>query len=336
MAQSSDELIKREIVDYFSKSNSYPKLRIFPQSSREDQALFSDGGLTFGVDGTRYGSCDAVWYSEMPWIDRFHNSRESIRPLVALEGTDALSRGSSGNAQYQRFHHALGAVRNKVIGVYYFRKGLDKIQPDLYGMATAASKLESTPYVITDDLLEVSNIVRSANNNQKDGFIETVLQTMQEKFNKSFQERYNSDWQTFANARSTIIKEKNVIKYAGRNIRNFTESSQRAGHIAVGEMYLTKYFFPDKKFYYLFPRMTSKDLLFLDQNKSTDKEWFLLRNEPNVEIKTVNDLIGIEKALYKSFIDLRLSPLKGSSLQEYTKSVKLMHQQLENGDIYIK
>ena len=42
---------------------------------------------------------------------------------------------------------------------------------------------------------------------------------------------------------STIIKKNYVIKYAGRMKRNFTDGSQRAGHIAVGEMFLTKYFF---------------------------------------------------------------------------------------------
>ena len=160
MAQSSDELIKREIVDYFRNEVNGPDLRIFPQSSRDDQKNFSEGGLTFGVNGTLFGSCDAAWYEDGKWLDKNDGLTYSVRPVLALEATDALSRGSSGNAQYQRFHHALGAVRNNVTGVYYFRKGPDKIQPDLFGMAVAASKIEKTPYVVTDDLALVKSLLR--------------------------------------------------------------------------------------------------------------------------------------------------------------------------------
>ena len=167
MAQSSDELIKREIVDFFRSEAAGPKLRIFPQSSRDDQKNFSDGGLTFGIKGTLYGSCDAAWHEDGKWLDRNDGLIHSIKPLLALEATDALSRGSSGNAQYQRFHHALGAVRNNVTGVYYFRKGPDKIQPDLFGMAVAASRIEKTPYVVTDDLHLVKSMLKLRNSELK-------------------------------------------------------------------------------------------------------------------------------------------------------------------------
>ena len=47
--------------------------------------------------------------------------------------------------QYQRFHHALGAVKAGIIGVYYLKKGVHKIQEDL-------SKYQ--PYILSVGRLE--------------------------------------------------------------------------------------------------------------------------------------------------------------------------------------
>lgn len=283
-----------------------------------------------------YGSCDAAWLTKDNWEDLYDGSIHDLRPLVALEGTDALNRGSAGNAQYQRFHHALGAVRNGVVGIYYFRSGIDKIQPDLYGMAVSASKLEKTPYLITDDLNEVKRIVKSASFGNSDGYLNDQVTKMELKFKESFKNRYSSNWEKFAHDRSTIIKGDSIIKYAGRNIRNFTESSQRAGHIAVGEMYLTKYFFPDKKIDYLFPRMTSGDLTYLDGNKATDKEWFLLRNEPNVTIRTLDELSGLDKDLREAFLSVRLEPLKENALKTYKNAITKLRNLLETDTVFLR
>ena len=331
MAQSSDELIKREIVDFFRSASSGPTLRIFPQSSRDDQKNFSDGGLTFGVNGTLFGSCDAAWFKVEPWMDQNDGLVYPIKPVLALEATDALSRGSSGNAQYQRFHHALGAVRNGVTGVYYFRKGPDKIQPDLFGMAVAASKIEGTPYVVTDDLQVVKSILRKQESESYTDYLGEVLTQMEIIFKDSFDSRYRSDWNEFARKRSTIILKNTVVKYAARNVPNFTESSQRAGHIAVGEMYLTKYFFPELNFIYLFPRMSHEDLRTLDRGKTTDKEWFLLRNEPGVVIKTIDDVENLSQDIKQSFLAIKNSPLKGLALKTYRSAAKLMYEELATG-----
>jgi hypothetical protein len=331
MAQSSDELIKREIVDFFRGESKGPLLRIFPQSSRDDQKNFSEGGLTFGVNGTLFGSCDAAWYEVENWLDRNDGLTYPVKPILALEATDALSRGSSGNAQYQRFHHALGAVRNKVTGVYYFRKGPDKIQPDLFGMAAAASRIEKTPYVVTDDLGLVKSLLKMRNSENYSDYLDEVLIQMETVFASSFKFRYGSDWNEFAKKRSTIIMKDKVIKYAARNVPNFTESSQRAGHIAVGEMYLTKYFFPGMDFFYLFPRMSQEDLRLLDRGKATDKEWFLLRNEPGVTIKTIDDIENLSENVRKSFLTIKNSPLKGPALQTYKAAVRTMYQEIFAG-----
>ena len=118
-------------------------------------------------------------------------------------------------------------------------------------------------------------------------------------------------------------------------IRNFTDSSQRAGHIAVGEMYLTKYFFPNKKFYYLFPKMTRADIDYLDKNKGNDKEWYLLRNEPNVIVVPIDNLIGVSTNLVNNLIKIKDLPSKGDALQVYNACIKIIEDGLNNDSIII-
>jgi hypothetical protein len=337
MALSSDEIIKREILDTLGYKYGSIKLRIFPQSSREDQNLFSDGGLTFGFNGVFYGSCDACWYIDEEWVDGFNNKKVDKQPIIALEGTDALNRNSAGNALYQRFHHALGAVKNGLVGVYYLKKGPVQIQPDLYGMAYYASKVEKGNYLVTDDLMVVRELLkRYGNKNAFATFIKDYLEKMHKIFDTKFQSFYGGDWNEFAKKRSTIVKDDYVIKYAGRSRRNFTDGSQRAGHIAVGEMFLTKYYFYDKKFYYLFPKMTQEDLDLLNKSKNTDKEWFLLRNEPNVFIKTIDDIEGVDRNIKRKFLQIKDEPLKGDAFRTFNTYTKEIVSKLESGEYRMK
>jgi hypothetical protein len=328
MAQSSDELIKREIIQVVGDSRNDCRLRIFPEGSNDDQKLVSDGGLTFQSDTVSYGSCDAGWFYEEnnKWI-----------PFIGLEGTDALNRGSSGNAQYQRFHHALGAVKEGYIGVYYLRKGNSIIQPDLYGMAYNASITEKGIYLIINDLNVINDLLdlRLMPIELKK-YINDYLIKMKNIYDNSFDLKYKGDWDFFAKKRSTIIKPNYVIKHAARMIRNFTDGSQRAGHIAVGEMYLTKYFFPNKMFYYLFPKMTQDDINYLDKNKSNDKEWYLLRNEPNVKIVCIDELINVPEIIKNNLIKIKDLPTKGDELKIYKSCVKKIEEGLINGMITIK
>ena len=335
MALSSDEIIKRELKD---KVGSIGKLKlwIFPQSSNEDQKVFPQG-LTFGIDGVAYGSCDACWVTKNDkWLNPYNNHMSEYKPVLALEGTDALNRGSSGNAQYQRFHHALGAVKCGIIGVYYLRKGKDKIQEDLYGMAYFASKVEKGIYLIIDDLNELKTLLQLiSSGGNTDVFIDKKLESMYKIFSDKFNKEYGS-WENFAKRRSTIIKEGYIIKYSGRMRRNFTDGSQRAGHIAVGEMYLTKYFFPEKKFYYLWPKMNKDDIAYLDEHKSDDKEWKILRNEPGVEIITIEDLEGVPAQLKRALFNIRNEPLKGRALEIFNKAIRIIGEGLISNKIKIK
>ena len=325
MALSSDEIIKREIIEKVGFKTNKLKLRIFPQSSNDDQKTVEDGGLTFSYKKINYGSCDAAW---------FHI--ETNEPIIALEGTDALNRKSSGNAQYQRFHHALGAVKRGLLGVYYLKRGIDKIQEDLYGMAYYASQEEKGTYLIIDDLAVVKEIVAAYGDDKKyNSLIKKHLEYMYAIFINKFKTKYKGDWENFAIKRSTVIKNGYIIKYAGRMKRNFTDGSQRAGHIAVGEMYLTKYYFIGKKFYYLFLKMTQDDLNYLDKNKADDKEWYLLRHEENVEIKTIDNLEGLPLKIKKDLLGILNEPLKGDALRTYLSCVKVIDEGLRKGSIKV-
>ncbi|MBR3909030.1 MAG: hypothetical protein IKJ50_04845 [Clostridia bacterium] len=334
---SSDQIIKLEIKD---KVKKFPNinLRIFPDGSNQDQKLVEDGGLTFSYNGVDYGSCDAGWFQE---ID---NDGEIIEvPLIALEGTDALNRGSAGNAQYQRFHHALGAVKNGYIGIYYLRKGTNKLQLDLYKMAYNATKFEDGDgvYLIIQDLDIVSEILELISSYGRDSNeVKTYLNKKVEEMHQAWENekfsQYNNNWCVFAEKRSTIIRPDNIIKYTGRMKRNFTDGSQRAGHIAVGEMYLSKYLFYGKKVYYLCPRMSRKDVDYLDEHKSEDKEWYLLRHEKDVYVKTRDDLEGLSQEIYNELVSISEEPLKGDALKTYNKCILKMVKGIKSGTIKIK
>jgi len=327
MALSSDEIIKREIVDFIGPTINNFFVRVFPEGSNDDQKKFKDGGLTFTYDQQDYGSCDCAY------IKRDGNKEI---PVIAIEGTDCLSRGSSGNAQYQRFHHVLGAVKNKVMGIYYLRKGTHIIQPDLYEMAFNASKIYSTPYLIVQDLNVIKTILkRFDDKNFIDNYIEEYQNKCHQIFISKFNSMYSGSWDSFSKKRSTIIYDDHIIKYSGRNIKNFTDGSQRAGHIAVGEMFLTKFFFPDKKILYLWPRMTIDELVYLDQHKKNDKEWSLLRNEENIFIKTIDDIKGLSVDMRNKFLSLKDIPLKGKSMSQFNESIKELRKLIINKDVIV-
>src|SRR3989344_6215904 len=185
MALSSDEIIKREILQGIGTKCNGLSLRVFPQSSNDDQKAFSDGGLTFGVNGIAYGSCDACWVKKGTWKDLLTGKTTNEIPVIAVEGTDALNRGSSGNAQYQRFHHALGAVKAGIIGMYYLKKGVHKIQEDLFGMAYFVSKVEKGKYLIIDDLNELQALLLVCDKEDKlKKFIDNKLKAMFAIFDK--------------------------------------------------------------------------------------------------------------------------------------------------------
>ena len=81
--------------------------------------------------------------------------------------------------------------------------------------------------------------------------------------------------------------------------------------------------------------MTKKDLLFLDNHKGTDKEWFLLRHEPNVQILTMDDLIGLSDSVKSILLSIQDEPLKGDAMKKFNHSVGIIWAGLRNGSVTI-
>ena len=336
---SSDQVIKYEIKDKIQKFHNI-KLRIFPDSSNQDQERIENGGLTFSFDGVDYGSCDAGWFSE-----EVVNNRKIEVPLIGLEGTDALNRGSSGDAQYQRFHHALGAVKNGCIGIYYLREGDSKLQLDLYEMAYNATKYANGKgcYIITQSLNDVNDILALISKYGKDSpevnqYLKKYSENMHNIWYNNKFSIYGYSWEKFAEKRSTIIFSDHIIKYTGRMKRNFTDGSQRAGHIAVGEMYLSKYLYYGKKVYYLCPRMSQEDVDYLDVHKAQDKEWTLLRNEENVYYKTRDDIENLPINIIKDLESIKDEPLKNGTVAKdiYNRCMDYIVNGIKDGSLIVR
>ena len=177
---------------------------------------------------------------------------------------------------------------------------------------------------MTENLNSLAKILENTYGSRQ--WTEAVTKVVDDQKRKA-QSWFNSTYGTladFAKRRSTILTDEYVLKHAGRMSRNFTDSSQRAGHIAVGEMYLTKYLFAEleRPMYYLFPRMTDADFSELDIKKAVDKEWHLLRNESGIKLISLDSLSGVPANLANGFRRLKDTPLKGAAIREYNSLIK--------------
>lgn len=329
MTFKSDYIIKQELNSIGEIGNL--KLRIFPGSSREDQSHWVDGGLCFGKTDLLYGSNDAVWYAEEKWEDPLSGKKSNVKPIVAVEGTLALERGSSGNAQYQRFFHALGAVLSGAIGIYYLREGKNLLRYDLPMAALNAGELHNCDYFVTIDLRDVRKIVEAVGlygmaSPEYCSISKTIKGKMRSYFNQALDRIHNRDINDYFRHRSIIrLAEGTNIKYLAGNYRNFTESSQRGGHIVLGEFLMAKYFLKEK-FYYLLPRLTHDDIAKLD--KSDKKEWKIMRADDIGKVITMEDLDGIPPRIKNGILRLKNTPLGGPTCSKAKKKWNLLINEL--------
>lgn len=325
---TSDSITKSELIEQFEniKDKNGFELRVFPEGSNDDQVLYEDGGCTFAYKGKTYGSCDGVLF------------KKNI--IVGIEMTDALNRGSTGSAQVQRFHHALGPVKNGYYGIYYLRKGKHPIRNDLYGMAYNISKSSKGKYLITDDLKIIDDFIKNSKDEKKiKKFVLDYMESMKSKFNKYFNDRYSSNWSNYFSQRSTLEKKDFICKYQANGYRQFTEGTYRGGHLALGEMYLAKYLFDKvsnnkKKLYMLFPRLKKIELENLKKRTKTNKELNLLLNEDNVYIKTIDDLKNLPEEIKIMMKSLKLENLNiNPNRQNYKNTMIKIFQLLEENKI---
>lgn len=338
MAISPDGFTKHWFVDALGPLPKGLNWRIFPDSSNADQLYFSDGGLTFGIKGTPYGSCDAAIVSEGSWVDPLTGKTCAEIPILVFELTDGLNRRQSGNGQYQRFHHALGALRAGIPSVYFLRPGASKVQETLYGMAHFATVSEPSTYLVSDDVESISELIESWDGtNLAESVMKELARAQFARWAKYFEDSYESSLEKFARKRSTVLNPTFAVKHAGRNYRNFTDGSQRAGHIAVGEMYVSKYIVGnDRHVFYLFPRMTRAEFDSLDLSKGTDKEWRLLRNESGVTLLAIDSLDFVPNSLIQVFDSVKNEPLKGEALAAYSAASKELNSLLWAGEVVVK
>jgi hypothetical protein len=342
MAYKSDYIIKQELNSIGEIGRL--KLRIFPGSSREDQIHWVDGGLCFGKADLLYGSNDGVWYlDDEEWEDSLSGQTSNKRPMVAVEGTLALERGSSGNAQYQRFFHALGAVLSGVIGIYYLREGKDSMRYDLPMAALHAGEIHKCDYFITTSLNDVKKVVEviglhGISSPEYNSVSRAIKDKMRDYFNQALLRIHNGDINDYFKRRSIIkLADGTNIKYLAGNYRNFTESSQRGGHIVLGEFLLAKYFLKEK-FYYLLPRLTHTDISKLDN--SDKKEWKIIRADELGQVITMEELEGLPIRIKKGILQLKNTPLGGptcgTAKRKWNQLIKELKGLIENGVVKIK
>lgn len=336
MAEKSDPIVKQELRTIGTVGSL--ELRCF-DDTKDDQVHWVQGGLCFGRHDLMYGSCDGIWYINEHWTDPLTGESVSQRPVIAVEGTLALERGSSGNAQYQRFFHALGAVISGVIGVYYLREGTVPIRPDLPQAAINATRRHGVPYLVVSHLSDVRELVEAIahygeKSQQATEVINRIMNEMKSYWESGFERNHKSDIQNYYDNRSIVItSDGSYIKYAGRNYRNFTESSQRAGHIALGEFYLAKYFL-DQEFYYFLPRLTPKEIVKLDERNA--KEWKLMRVDDLGKIVTAEDFTDLPPGWTKEVRSFKNCPLKGEDYSHFHNLMKVFIDKVREGKIRLK
>ena len=117
--------------------------------------------------------------------------------------------------------------------------------------------------------------------------------------------------------------------------KNFTDGSQRAGHIAVGEMYLSLYLFPNKHLFYLWPKMTKDEVNYLDRTKAGDKEWSLLSGEDRVTIVTRDNIRNLPMDIVRDLEEVSHLPGKGEALKTYNRCIKFIVSGLRDGSLSI-
>ena len=138
-------------------------------------------------------------------------------------------------------------------------------------------------------------------------YINNYLESSYEKFMKKFNTRYKGSWKEYGKQRSTVTYDDKdyVVKYSARMARDFTDGSRRGGHVALGELYLSKNYFLDKKIIYLWPRMYLTELNELCEKKKNDKEWNKIITDDQTVVATMDDLINLPNSLKEKLMKLR-------------------------------
>jgi len=350
----TDTAIKRMLDDIGDQGNL--KRRRFFGTSRLDQELWSNDGLSFGINGFVYGSCDFAWYADEEWIEPYKGQKCAQRPYLVIEGTDCLNTRSWGSAQIQRFHHAMGPFLCGINSVYFLNKGRLPIRPYLPAAAYFASKYHrslgnNASYMVTDDIQDIRDLVltmgSSGIESEFKGKVDYILGKMIAYFNETFRKPpFNSNWESYLFSRAiTRTPQGFWVKDLGPKKESLTDSSVRYGHIVLGEALTSFYlllgsgmFNPEKEiFYYLFPLMERADIEDLDRVLADDKEWNLVRKAGYPwKVATLDELQGLNENMRRQIVQrfktANLNECKG----EWDSIKRSIREGLREGQIRIQ
>lgn len=320
MAYDSDTRVK-ETLKEISRNAKIKNLhlRIFDESN-EDQKHWTKGGLTFGPETCFYGSNDAGWFLKKPYV--VNNKKISdFTPVLIVEGSYGTETGNTGSAQYARFSHALGAVRDGFIGVYFipfestYRKadGTETtayLRYDMIYAALNASDVEKGEYLFMDayNTKLMEEFLKTLDDGNKDN-IEEIIKKIKEIM-KSFADKHSAAEDRkylYNNSNVGKLLMFNVVSFSAYNFRTNTKYKAgrfRNGHTIVGDALINRYWHK-KPFDLILARFTHDDCKKLDSFKK--KEWLLLRTFKDVRIITLDDLefkdIKLKSELY-DFLDV--------------------------------
>jgi hypothetical protein len=312
----SDAILKKQLDDAIGSPGNL-KRRRFISGSNQDQHLWKDGGLTFGLDGIPYGSCDFGWYTEEEWLDPFDNQIYSEKPQLIVEATDALNTRSFGDAQVQRIHHGLGSFRCNVDTVYWLRSVSDSERLQEYVPGTAYFLTNfyqkqglTSSYLVTTDLEDIRELVEllgaGGNNSKKyKKKKKEILQTMHDYFFNFLQREHDGNWMSYLEGEQIIktFENKWVKIMPGVRKQNWLDSSKRGGHIFVSKAIASKYLLIGSNLFnpmkdtlnILWPLMPRDDYNEINISKSKDKEWRLLTQVENANTRVItnDDIVGL-------------------------------------------
>jgi len=349
MAYDSDTRVKETLKDISRKAKlKNLELRCFDESN-EDQRHWTDGGLTFGPKDCLYGSNDAGWFLNEPF---FINGIKisDYTPVLAVEGSYGTETGNTGSAQYARFSHALGAVKEGFIGVYFipfesfYRKGDGRtttayVRYDMIYAALNASEREPGEYLFIDaydenlmtEFLKILDEGKQANINTEIYKIKSIMKRFADSHNAGDRRKY-----AYNNGRIGKILMFNVVAFSSYNFRTkqrYRLGRFRNGHTIVGDA-LTTLYWRNKPIDLILPRFTHEDCRALD--KLHQKEWLLLRKTGDITIITLDDLEFVNEELKKdlyNFIDEL--PLRKEKLKRKNFLVKKLREEFSRGRIKI-
>ncbi len=345
MAYTSDLRVKnflketdlevRKILSKY-KLGEQLNLRIYDESD-EDALLWSEGGLSFKDPHTdRYlGSNDGAW------------SIDNSYPLVVVEGTFGTERGQFGDGQLNRISHSLGVALNGFVGVTlvpfkgqsFIKKGSRKdiiskninyanglLHKGMVTLALGFSKSNVGKFLIIDpyeenllrDLVVEATLKYFNKTNHYDALIDRILKNMADYLGASkYGARSNQTIQVLYDKQGNRLN--GSARFYTQNIAALTTSSKRDGHGLLGKN-LIELHSTTGDMYSIFIRLTRDDIAALGKRKS--KEFSFLMNNPKIKVKSIDDLIFLDKDTMEAALAFKDQNLHQQSEKELIKKIQ--------------